>query len=212
MEDRELEIIHELAESVLPFAEAISNACDICAELDCLLCFAEVTSLYNYRRPRMSNENVIKIQQGRHPLQEQTVDTFVPNDVFLVGGAGIDSYPDIHGEEDDLTSEGSTPGNSVLICTGANACGKSVYLKQVRSFVPGNFLGPRLRTWRLKGRTDSINGTNWLVSFIGCRFRMTHFGASFVPAESATLGIVDKSAWCLGPLPRALFFSSYFDV
>ncbi|KAH9080364.1 DNA mismatch repair protein MutS [Lactarius deliciosus] len=129
--DRELEIIHELAESVLPFAEAISNACDICAELDCLLCFAEATSLYNYRRPRMSNENVIKIQQGRHPLQEQTVDTFVPNDVFLVGRAGIDSYPDIHGEEDDLTSEGSTPGNSVLVCTGANACGKSVYLKQV---------------------------------------------------------------------------------
>ena len=65
MEDRELEIIQELAESVLPFAEAISDACDICAELDCLLCFAEATSLYNYRRPRMSDQNVIKIQQGR---------------------------------------------------------------------------------------------------------------------------------------------------
>ncbi|KAH8998418.1 muts domain V-domain-containing protein [Lactarius akahatsu] len=155
--DRELEIIHELAESVLPFAEAISNACDICAELDCLLCFAEATSLYNYRRPRMSNENVIKIQQGRHPLQEQTVDTFVPNDVFLVGGAGIDSYPDIHGEEDDLTSEGSTPGNSVLVCTGANACGKSVYIKQVA-----------------------------LIQL------MAQVGLCFVPAESATLGIVDK--------------------
>ena len=65
MEDRELEIIQELAESVLPFAEAISDACDICAELDCLLCFAEATGLYNYRRPRMSDQNVIKIQQGR---------------------------------------------------------------------------------------------------------------------------------------------------
>jgi len=52
------------------------------------------------------------------------VDTFVPNDVFLVGGAGIDSYPDVRGVEDDLMSEGSTLGNSVLICTGANACGK----------------------------------------------------------------------------------------
>ncbi|KAH9002749.1 DNA mismatch repair protein MutS [Lactarius hatsudake] len=154
--DRELEIIHELAESVLPFAEAISNACDICAELDCLLCFAEATNLYNYRRPRMSNENVIKIQQGRHPLQEQTVDTFVPNDVFLVGGAGIDSYPDTHGEEGDLTSEGSTLGNSVLICTGANACGKSVYLKQLIQL-------------------------------------MAQVGLCFVPAESATLGIVDKN-------------------
>lgn len=64
-EDRELEIIHDLAEKVLPFAEAISEACDICAELDCLLCFAEASNLYNYRRPQMSEENVINIKQGR---------------------------------------------------------------------------------------------------------------------------------------------------
>lgn len=82
------------------------------------------------------------------------MDTFVPNDVFLVGGVGIDSFPDVYGVDDDFMSEGSTPGNSVLICTGANACGKvridyvpwpekylnvmtqSVYLKQVSLFVP----------------------------------------------------------------------------
>lgn len=69
-EDRELEIIQELAESVLPFAEAISEACDICAELDCLLCFSEATNLYNYRRPQMRNENVIKIQQGRYDVPD----------------------------------------------------------------------------------------------------------------------------------------------
>ena len=49
------------------------------------------------------------------------MDTFVPNDVSLVGGAGFDSYPDVY---DDFMSEGSTLGNSVLVCTGANACGK----------------------------------------------------------------------------------------
>jgi DNA mismatch repair protein MSH5 len=64
-EDRELEIIHDLAESVIPFAEAMREACDICAELDCLLCFAEAANLYNYRRPQMSEENVIEIKQGR---------------------------------------------------------------------------------------------------------------------------------------------------
>lgn len=52
------------------------------------------------------------------------MDTFVPNDVFLVGGAGIDSYPDIRVVDDDLTPEERTMGNSILICTGANACGK----------------------------------------------------------------------------------------
>jgi hypothetical protein len=65
-EDRELEIIHELAEKVLPFSGAISEACDICAELDCLLCFAEATNQYSYRRPQMSEENVFNIKQGRY--------------------------------------------------------------------------------------------------------------------------------------------------
>jgi hypothetical protein len=66
----------------------------------------------------------------RHPLQEQTVDTFVPNDILIVGGAGIGVYRDPavddEGEgENNLMSEGSVVlGNSVVICTGANACGK----------------------------------------------------------------------------------------
>ena len=54
---------------------------------------------------------------------------------------------------------------------------------------------------------------DWLVSYIGCRFRMTHL-ASFVPAESATLGIVDKSAWCwddgCGALSFFLFLCPVF--
>ena len=150
-----MEIIHELAEKLLPFSGAISEACDICAELDCLLCFAEATNQYSYRRPQMSEENVVNIKQGRygafsvipdyyrssvpgcysfsfllacniyrHPLQEQTVDTFVPNDIFVIGGAGIGSFPAVHGDGDNLMSEGSVRGNSVVICTGANACGK----------------------------------------------------------------------------------------
>jgi DNA mismatch repair ATPase MutS len=60
----------------------------------------------------------------RHPLQEQTVDTFVPNDILVVGGAGIGSCPAAHVEADDHVSDGSIVGNSVVICTGANACGK----------------------------------------------------------------------------------------
>ncbi len=125
----------------------------------------------------------------RHPLQEQTVDTFVPNDILVVGGAGIGSYPAVHGEGDDLMSEGSLRGNSVVICTGANACGKvkkpkpryiglpkssnafvdmdgqSVYLKQVRSlakmFFSETFWTPiRLLCWDHKDRVDTVNGSS----------------------------------------------------
>lgn len=125
--DREIEIIHALKERILVYDQAITKACDTCAELDCLLCFASASTSFNYCRPHMSEENVLLIKRGRHPLQEQIVDTFVPNDIFLVGGAGIDSYPTVHASsDDDNDMEGSLLGNSVLICTGANACGKVV--------------------------------------------------------------------------------------
>ena len=53
------------------------------------------------------------VKSGRHPLQEQCVETFVSNDIGM-----LDSDEEIQ------------PGK-VIIMTGPNACGKSVYLKQV---------------------------------------------------------------------------------
>ncbi|KAF9476534.1 hypothetical protein BDN70DRAFT_863087 [Pholiota conissans] len=145
--DRELEIIQELLEEVLASTEAIEASCDVCAELDCLLSFAQASRIYDYRCPKMVDDNIIELIQARHPLQERVLDTFVPNDARLIGGAGIGADPD---RPDDAQ------WNSVLLCTGANACGKSVYLKQIAVIQ--------------------------IMAQVGC----------FVPAESATLGIVDK--------------------
>ncbi|KAF8073753.1 DNA mismatch repair protein MutS [Lyophyllum atratum] len=151
--DREIEIVQALLDEILVYDTAIGQACHVCAELDCLLSFAEASRMYDYHRPHMVEDNVIDINQGRHPLQEQILDTFVPNDARLAGGAGVGAA--FRGPYSDDSTEGEW--NGVLLCTGANACGKSVYLKQVRLFL--------------------------LVQ--GRRF-------TFVPAESATLGIVDK--------------------
>ncbi|PCH37347.1 hypothetical protein WOLCODRAFT_167438 [Wolfiporia cocos MD-104 SS10] len=153
--DREIEIVQYLLEKILVFDEALSYICDVCAELDCLLSFAEAAREHNYVRPQMTEDNIIDIKQGRHPLQELVVDTFVPNDAFVIGGKGVGIEP--VGISDETASDSSRKeSNSIVICTGANACGKSVYLKQVA-----------------------------LIQY------MAQIG-SFVPAESATLGIVDK--------------------
>ncbi|KAI0643124.1 DNA mismatch repair protein MutS [Trametes meyenii] len=151
--DREIEIVQSLQERVLGFASEIGHVCDVCAELDCLLSFAEASRSYDYRRPYMTEDNVIDIKQGRHPLQELVADTFVPNDTFIVGGMGtgvaVDDlvYQDEGGEE-----ERQPERNSVLVCTGANACGKIALIQYMAQ----------------------VSGLN------------------FVPAESATLGVVDK--------------------
>lgn len=44
----------------------MSNACDVCAELDCLLSLADASRTYNYTRPFMVEEDVIHVVQGRH--------------------------------------------------------------------------------------------------------------------------------------------------
>ncbi|KAF8158095.1 hypothetical protein B0H34DRAFT_749503 [Crassisporium funariophilum] len=148
--DRELEIVQELLEMVLQCDEEISSACSVCAELDCLLSFAGASRQFDYRRPEMVQDNVIEIIQGRHPLHEQVVNTFVPNDARLIGGAGIGSSTELPDDNEQW--------NSVLLCTGANACGKVSFSS-----------GARIT----------------LILMHSCFTR-------FVPAESATLGLVDK--------------------
>ncbi|KAL4267599.1 DNA mismatch repair MutS family protein [Pleurotus pulmonarius] len=142
--DREIEVIQDLLERILVHMDGINHACDVCAELDCLLAFAQASIAYNYKRPYMVDENIIDISQGRHPLHEQIVDTFVPNDCYVTGAKGFDVHRDVD------------EGHSIILCTGANGCGKSVYLKQIALIQ--------------------------YMAQIGC----------FVPAELATLGIVDK--------------------
>ncbi|KAF2145739.1 uncharacterized protein K452DRAFT_244048, partial [Aplosporella prunicola CBS 121167] len=163
--DREIEIIHALAQSILDYEELLTSTSDICAELDALLALAQGAKMYRFTKPIVMTENVIKIQKGRHPLQELTVPSYVTNDTHLVGSS-------IQFETDDSrdcempspTSRQETlntdidpkEGSSMLIMTGANYSGKSVYIKQVALIV--------------------------YMAHVGC----------FVPAESARIGITDK--------------------
>lgn len=63
--DKEIEIVQELLEEVLPYDKMIGSVCDICAELDCLLSFAEASKNYNYKQPDMVEDNIIEIIGGR---------------------------------------------------------------------------------------------------------------------------------------------------
>ena len=56
-----------------------------------------------------------------HILQELTVPSYVPNDTLIIG------------DESDILSEGPETGHgpSMLLLTGPNYSGKSVYMKQV---------------------------------------------------------------------------------
>ncbi|RUP45064.1 hypothetical protein BC936DRAFT_148657, partial [Jimgerdemannia flammicorona] len=154
--DKEIEIMQMLSERVLEYAPLLICTAEVCAELDCLLSLADAARKYNYCRPTMANENVLKIVRGRHPLQELCVDVFIPNDTYLIGGRGVTRHQGLAENDDDrepgesdsrLTSSSSERNsnhaecgdqaresggvNSVILLSGANYSGKSVYLKQV---------------------------------------------------------------------------------
>ena len=79
----------------------------------------------------------------RHPLQELTVPSFVANDTFLVGGTSGDRPHKTSQRSNESpvrvsqveSVAGTTQGPSMLMMTGPNYSGKSVYLKQIALIV-----------------------------------------------------------------------------
>ncbi|RAR08460.1 DNA mismatch repair protein MutS [Stemphylium lycopersici] len=165
--DREIEISHELAQYLLQYEGLLTTCSDILGELDSLLALAQGAKIHKLCRPQMTQENVIRIEGGRHMLQDLTVSSFIANDTALRGGEGggvfdreTDQSPS--NEDQPLTSPMGHHMHthkelpSMLVLTGPNYSGKSVYLKQVALIV-----------------------------------YMAHVG-SFVPAASAMVGLTDK--------------------
>ncbi|KAF2447466.1 mismatch repair protein 5 [Karstenula rhodostoma CBS 690.94] len=156
--DREIEISHELAQYVLEYEELLTTASDVCGELDSMLALSQGARLYKLCRPKVSNDNTISIKGGRHILQELSVSSFVPNDTSL-RGTNLDAV-----DEDIILDSPSThnayareSGPSMLILTGPNYSGKSVYLKQVALIVYMAHVGSYVPAESAKiGLTDRI--------------------------------------------------------
>jgi DNA mismatch repair protein MSH5 len=122
--DYESRILLKLVQFIQGKIAPLYKLIKLASELDCLIALALVAKENNYVRPVLTEERVLEIERGRHPLQELCVDDFVPNDT-------------LSGDKHSL----------MKIITGPNSSGKSVYLKQVAliaylahigSFVPAN--------------------------------------------------------------------------
>ncbi|KAI9845316.1 MAG: MutS protein msh5 [Sclerophora amabilis] len=130
--DKEIEIVHSLAQRVLAYEDLLITCSDLCGQLDW-----QGARMYKFSRPQVVTENSIRIKDGRHPLQELVVESYVPNDTTIIGGKGDDSAEESVDTEtrmgnSSMTESEEAEGPSMLIMTGPNYSGKSVYLKQVR--------------------------------------------------------------------------------
>ena len=131
----EAAIFRQVCQQVSAVGEQILSTAKAVAHVDAFCSLAEVAVRNNYVKPILTNNDIIDIKEGRHPVVERSIgkDNFIPNDTYLCN-----------------------KDNELIILTGPNMAGKSTYLRQVALIV--------------------------LLAQIG----------SFVPARSATIGIVDR--------------------
>jgi DNA mismatch repair protein MutS len=132
----EVRLYNELMYQVSHFIKPIQLNAYLVAQLDVLLCFAQLAVKNYYTKPELNNKKELDIKGGRHPVIEKRLpvgEEYITNDVYL----------------DNDTQQ-------IMMITGPNMSGKSAILRQSALIV--------------------------LMAQMGC----------FVPAKSATIGIVDK--------------------
>lgn len=120
----ETRLFRDLCEQIGVHAARLLGTARAVAYLDAVTALADVARRYNYVRPGFVADDALEIRGGRHPVVERSLDAggFVANDLRLDEG-------------------------EIIILTGPNMAGKSVYLKQavlivllaqIGSFVPAD--------------------------------------------------------------------------
>ena len=123
----EYEIFQRVREEVLGQLPKIQQTASALAQLDVLASFAETARLHNYCRPQISDEGVLQIRDGRHPVLEQQLveERFVPNDT----GLAIATTADAQDKSAIENRQSAIP--QIALITGPNMAGKSTYIRQV---------------------------------------------------------------------------------
>ncbi|MDR1921940.1 MAG: DNA mismatch repair protein MutS, partial [Candidatus Adiutrix sp.] len=142
----EEKILDDLKAMAVGRAGDIKTAAQLLSEIDILAAFSDCAERYRWVRPELTDEDLIDIKGGRHPVVEASLpaDTpFVANDVRL------------------------TTRDRIFIITGPNMAGKSTILRQtalivlmnqVGSFVPAESarLSMRDRIFTRVGASDDL--------------------------------------------------------
>ncbi|MEY4330004.1 MAG: mismatch repair protein MutS [Bacteroidota bacterium] len=145
----EQRLFQQLLLDVMPYLTDIQfNALRI-AEVDVLTCFAFNALTYHYTEPTVSEDDVLEIKEGRHPVIERLLPTgeqYISNDLLL-----------------DANTQ------QIMMITGPNMSGKSALLRQTAlivlmaqmgSFVPASAakIGLVDKIFTRVGASDNLSG------------------------------------------------------
>jgi DNA mismatch repair protein MutS len=163
----EYELFLKVREEVLGSLKSIQQTAHALAQLDVLASFAETARLFDYTCPRVADEGVLNIEEGRHPALEQTLveERFVPNDTQL----------------DCSTMQ-------IALITGPNMAGKSTYIRQVAAIAllahTGSFVPAK------QARVDVVDR---IFTRIGASDDLSRGQSTFMVEMSETANILNNA-------------------
>ncbi len=106
----EVQVFEALLLQLQEYISPVQLNAQIIAQLDCILCYADIALRFKYKRPILNEEQDLKITAGRHPVIEQALpsgESYIANDILL--------------DKDE---------QQIIILTGPNMSGKSALLRQ----------------------------------------------------------------------------------
>ncbi len=143
----EYQIYQAVLEKIIDKVSAIQSIAKAISTIDCLVCFATIASDNRYIRPIIVHEGQLTINQGRHPVVEKLISEhkFIPNDTLL-----------------------NNDQHQLLLLTGPNMAGKSVYMRQAALIVLmahcGSFVPAKSATIPLTDKIFVRSGASDMIS------------------------------------------------
>ncbi|MEO6730165.1 MAG: DNA mismatch repair protein MutS [Ferruginibacter sp.] len=145
----EMQLFEELLNELQDYIAPMQVNGHVMAILDCLTCFANNALQFNYKKPVVTDNNILDIKDSRHPVIERHLpvgESYISNDIFL----------------DPATQQ-------IIILTGPNMSGKSAILRQTAlitlmahmgSFVPASDAKIPLtdKIFTRVGASDNLSG------------------------------------------------------
>lgn len=185
---REEELFRDLVAHVLAEADSLGETSRVLAEIDLYIGWSKIAREWDYCRPNLENSHVLQIEEGRHPVVEQTIRreryglagtrAFVPNDAHL------------NAEEEQIG-----------IITGPNMAGKSTYIRQVALIT----LMAQTGSWA-PARNCRIGLVDRIFSRVGASDELSRGNSTFMVEMNETANILnnvtDKSLVILDEIGR----------
>ncbi len=164
----ETQLFNEIRLEAASDAEAIQQNARLIAMLDCYVSLAECADQYNYVKPVLDESDNIEIVDGRHPVVERIMkpgEKFTPNNCHL-----------------------NNTDSQIIILTGPNMAGKSVYIRQVGLIVLLAQMGSFV-----PAKSANIGLTDKIFTRVGASDNITAGESTFLVEMQETANILNNA-------------------